>query len=900
MSQFPAQIAISPQGQAARRNLPVDLPVGTGVSVVQPAAGAAPDIPGVAALPAPVPDFSAARDLEQALRATNALGSTLIQTGNALNIQNQIDSRRSIYQARAAADKTISQQTLDFQAGKMNNAIDATDDMDGFAAYGADGWLDPSRQGPRAPEEPMTEAERVYADLVVDARRKMYIGRRSKLQEEMFADDVRGVYHEMLDENFVGPMQNADERWAEFSARYPWLNRGQMMNAVYVASLKSAAEAGDRETFERISSGITSDQERTLYVDDIRPTLDAASAAKTRRSIEFLSTAMKEFKETSAPAVQKMTRLEERFEEFGIPEGMREPARIEVLLEEMKLAGSRERLSAIDMIARSSLSEEGQRAYESGKAAQMRPVITEWMKGLAANGSPEYLREREESGSMVAADDLATMDATFDRRFNERRAEAVVLAYQRQDNRVEMVREMLPLLATGWASVGDVSRVLREYEPPKTRAEIVKELDDALNRYDPSKPDLLQVETSIRPSQYSDIIAKLDRVDAMRADQTLATDVMSGRLRIGDANDSRWAKVLEATGVMSGSRIRDPAALAGIVDLNRSFPAPAMKAMYSGLQAPTAEERMAALELLFAVAPLIDDQDAASRISGMPMEVARSIASEATLQAVEAMVPMLAKMERGPDNRMSPSQRQAVLERWETALSQTAGSTRPDVDEQRLTDLAIANRIMQFQGYDAYDRTTNLPSGKQLLAAVKNAAVEKFQESGFPQEAAIDLADRATATFARRVRPAIGNMGFSLESLNEQFDAIMAETPNDFHVATVGGRAFRSMTERVMAPQAQWDEARFAQAIERAGFRMEDVADVSAKFGEGNAWFVTRRDPETGTFLAPVIIDLGTMPVAPDDGQEQPANIDDRIEASLDAGRRKKRGSAHWSQNYNP
>lgn len=848
MSQFPAQIAITPQAQAARRNLPVDLPAGTGVSVVQPAAGAAPGVPGVAPMPTPVPDLSAARDLEQALRATNALGSTLIQTGNALNIQRQIDDRRAITQARMAAEKAEAQMLLDFQGGKLNNAIDATDDIEAFKGSWSDRWFDPRRTEPPQPGDALTVAEADYRERIGRVAQQMYVKRRGELQQQQFSEDIRGVHVGLVDPTSVGPQPDAETLWNEFSQRYPWLDRATFMEASYGKALEALATAGDQRTFEQVAAGITSDRDRTILVDPLVDKLTRSAAANVTQRLQAAQLSLKEATESTAPFASRFAQLNDRLESLVDDDAMRESVRVEFLAGEITRAANVQQMNAAEEVANQTLSDEGKAEFARLKAAQMKPTVTKFLKAQAMDPSSDYASVRNEAAGIVDPDDLATSDATRVRTVRDARKQAVQNTYMKENDR---------------AAIEDL--ILESFQ-----------------RYDPSRPQVEQVQDAISPDEALDLMDELDRIDASRKDVATAEDVMSRRMVIPPGAPA-WDKVMAQVGAVRNGRVVDPVAAAMVVQQTQTVPSKMIDAVYADLRSPSRDEVKRGVRFLAALAPALSDPAIASRINGFSLSQTDASANAATVLAINSTLPLLSGLQRGQDGSVSEQDIEAATEAFSSTLKGWQESQPPAFDQKRFEDHLRGANIATVGGISTTDSQTNTITVSSYRNAVKTAAANELAKQGLDVTAAAELADKVSSRMLADTMPTVGNVGLSKEVVERRLADNVAMVRAAHHLPTVGGRGFASPAARDWAPRAEWDEQAATAKLAEQGIAPESITHVMPAIGEGNTWWILVSDKGRGRNAQPttrfVQVDLEVAPIA------QQLSPQERMEKALEGAR---------------
>ena len=813
MSQFPAQIAFTPATQGARRNLPVDVPAGTGIPAIQPATGGAPGLPGVAALPAPVPDLSAARDLEQALRATQALGNTLVDVGNALNIQRQIDDRKSVYDARLRFEKDSLKFEEEYAAGKYNGQIDATDDAQAFVDNWSTRYVDPSRTSPVAEGEQLTAGEAEYRERMGKLAGTAWVRRRAERQKIELTNDLRAVHVGLVDPTSVGPRQGADDLWQDFSRRYPGLDRATFMEASYGKALEALAKAGDEDGFNQVAAMVPQGDDSVLIVDPLRETLRGAVRNRVAEQLSAAATALKEAKESSAPFLSRYSQLRDRLDSLVDDDGARQETLVDFFSDEIKGARSRGDMEAADKMATMTLGPDALQDFRSRKAAMQVPMLTKEIKALASDptprqpGEPTFAELVAEYGDMIDPDDLEAAKDSWVRNFK---------AYRRS------------LAVTEYMKTGD-------------RGKIVSLMDAALDAWNPEAPAWSQIEGAMDGEEWLDIDAKLNEVDKKQADSNMVADVLSGRTRITSPTDPKFDVVLNQTGAIRNGKIGDPAVAAELVVRLQTVPARMLDAMYGDLRG-TKEDKERALRFMSGIAPVLYDSESASQINGWKMSDADSAANQASVRAIESILPTLATLNRDATGAVSDQDISVVAQSFEAALERWQDAQVPAYDAKRFEDQLRGANVSTILGISTTDPQTNTVTVNSTRNAIKTAIANDLSKDGLDPTAAAELADIASVNVMRDSVPAIGNVGLSRSVMEDRVRAESAAVRERFHLPRIAGRGFPAPVERTVAPNANWDEAWAGQALEQMGIKPESVTHVMPAMGEGNSWWLLLND----------------------------------------------------------
>lgn len=850
MSQFEAQLAMAPLVQGARRNLPVDIPSGTGIPAIQPANIGAPGVPGVAVLPAPVPDMSAARDLEQALRATQALGTTLVQTGNALNIQRQID-QRSRYQSRDASDKTISKLLLDAQGGKLNAVMDQSD-MDTFVGLYANGYSNPDRSEPARPGEDLTVDEADYRERVGKVATQLYIARRSERQKLDFANDAKAVHTGLVDPTESWPNRPAVEVEAEFTQRYPWLDHDTFMEAVYGKALEALAKNGDRDGFGAVAALIERDDDRTIYVESLRRTLDSAATMRINGELGAASSALKKAQESTAPIAARYAELRDTLGASVSDPGARESTEVDFLAGEIRAGRSVGELNAIDEIARRNLGPEGLAEYQRRKDASRSQVIEDHLQAAAASASPEFSEILKDARGMVAPDVMARAEAAYIKSTRERRRSAIVTEYLRTGDRDSLEQMMAA----------------------------------SFDQFDPAKSITDQVGDAIDGEEYLDLLSALDEVDKKTGDRRMVGSIMSRQTVVESPRDERLSKVLYQTGAVANGHVGDVTAATAVVLNTQVVPEKLLNAVYRDLAGSRADKERA-IKFLASVAPVLNDREAARNIIGWSMNVEDPSASPAIVRAAQSMIPMLATLQRSDESGViSDADAARAVEAFETELERKQDSTPPVMNKTQFENLLIANDISSIGGMSTVDPSSGLPTVAGVERAVMQTAAAQLSKRGIGKQTAVELGQIAAARVVESIVPAYGNAGMSRAAIETRVNGEVAALLEEYHVPSIDGAGLGA-SDKSFAPFAKWDEAAFkAKALEQ-GIDTKSITNAWPVVGEGNSWccIVKERKQGRGGKIVEqsrfVTIDLPQLrEAAPMTADEQRKFIEERVQAA--------------------
>lgn len=862
MSQFPAQIAFTPATQGARRNLPVDVPAGTGIPAIQPATGGAPGLPGVAALPAPVPDLSAARDLEQALRATQALGNTLVDVGNALNIQRQIDDRKSVYDARLRFEKDSLKFEEEYAAGKYNGQIDATDDAQAFVDNWSTRYVDPSRTSPVAEGEQLTAGEAEYRERMGKLAGTAWVRRRAERQKIELTNDLRAVHVGLVDPTSVGPRQGADDLWQDFSRRYPGLDRATFMEASYGKALEALAKAGDEDGFNQVAAMVPQGDDSVLIVDPLRETLRGAVRNRVAEQLSAAATALKEAKESSAPFLSRYSQLRDRLDSLVDDDGARQETLVDFFSDEIKGARSRGDMEAADKMATMTLGPDALQDFRSRKAAMQVPMLTKEIKALASDptprqpGEPTFAELVAEYGDMIDPDDLEAAKDSWVRNFK---------AYRRS------------LAVTEYMKTGD-------------RGKIVSLMDAARNAWNPEAPAWSQIEGAMDGEEWLDIDAKLNEVDAAKKAESVTEDVLARRVILAPGAPA-WDDVMARTSAVRGGKIVDPVAAANVVAQTQTVPSKLLDAMFADLRGTKADKERG-LRFLAGIAPLLDNPDSAAQINGFSLSQTDSSTNAASILAIQSMMPMLAQIDRGPDGSISDEAIAPVAQTFEAALERWQDAQPPLYDAKRFEDQLRGANVSKVMGVVATDSQTNTVTVTSFRNALKTAAADAMSKQGMDVSAAAELGDIASARVLRDIVPAIGNAGLSREVIEQRVQGEIEALKAEYHLPMLAGRGFPAPVDRAVAPNATWDEPTIVGRLAEQGIKPESVTHVLPAMGEGNTWWllvsedkVDRRTKKTVTTKRFVQVDI---PLPQQEVPEATLPIEERVRRARELGRQQR------------
>lgn len=856
MSQFPAQIAFTPSSPGARRNLPIDIPSGTGIPALQPANIATPGLPGVASMPAPVPDLSASRDLEQALRATQALGNTLVDVGNALNIQRQIDDRQSVYEARLRFEKDSLKFEEEYAAGKYNGQIDATDDAQAFVDNWSTRYVDPSRTTPAAEGEQLTAGEAEYRERMGKLAGTAWVRRRAEKQKFDLANDLRAVHVGLVDPADVGPQPDAETLWSEFSRRYSGLDRATFMEASYGKALEALARAGDEQGFRQVADLVKDEQDRVIYVGPLEKTMRDAVQSRISRQLEAASLAVKAASESTDQFVSRYSQLRDRLQTLVEDDGAREDAMVDFFSKEISQPRSMGDLEATEAMAKMALSPDAYQAYTSRKAALQVPVITKMVKAAASVPGSNFVELATDADGIIDPDDLeAAKDAWVRTTKQNRRS----------------------LMVTEYARTGE-------------REKIEKLLDDSLASFDMAKPAWLQVGDAIDGEEWLDLRAELDKVDAAKKAESVTEDVLARRVILAPGAPA-WDDVMARTSAVRGGKIVDPVAAANVVAQTQTVPSKLLDAMFADLRGTKADKERG-LRFLAGIAPLLDNPDSAAQINGFSLSQTDSSTNAASILAIQSMMPMLAQIDRGPDGSISDQAIAPVAQTFEAALERWQDAQPPLYDAKRFEDQLRGANVSKVMGVVATDSQTNTVTVTSFRNALKTAAADAMSKQGMDVSAAAELGDIASARVLRDIVPAIGNAGLSREVIEQRVRGEIEALKAEYHLPMLAGRGFPAPVDRAVAPNATWDEQTIVGRLAEQGIKPESVTHVLPAMGEGNTWWllvsedkVDRRSKKTVTSKRFVQVDI---PLPQQDAPASTLSIEERVQRARESGMKRQ------------
>lgn len=881
MSQLPSQAATASLAQGARRNVPVAF-AGTELPDVQPSNIGAPGVPGIAALPAPVPDMSAARDLEQALRATQALGGTLIQTGNALNIQKQIEARGKAMSDADAERKRRADEAADVDASALRaimdsaklkqrindgslDAVVASTDMDTFVASQLAGY-----------EARTPAGNDYYRKAMSNYASDGYVAVRSGMQKKQLATDINGLHARMLMSDPAGPQLPADEEYALLAQRHPYVDRNTFYES-WSKGLEAIARAGERDRFDALASTVSDPSMRSLFVDPLRPVLANAVSAMDADRMRSAEMAQKQALESAAPFGTRLSGYRDALAASGIDQETSAWQMSEFLVESMKRASSLEELHAID-VASDGLPESAKANYDSKKNALRKPMSKSYLDAASRDPAMDYGAIRADVEGLVDPDDIAIADERYVQHVVSRRKTAVVTEYLKNNDRVE------------------IEGMLR----------------DAFAKYDPSKPAWQQVQSAIDGDELTSLYSVLESIDKENADRVFVQDVINGSVRIPTPKDGNWAKVLAGSGAVRNGRIGDVGAATAVVLRTQMVPQDLLQAMYSDLSG-SKDDKVRALRFLGMVAPVINDPQQAKDIVGGDMNTTDPAANPAIVRAAQSVIPMLATLQRAdPSGLISDADSARVLEAFESAKERFQEATPPTFNRTSFENLLVANDISRIGKFSTVDGATNLPTATGVERAIMQESASRLAKRGIGNDAAVELGQIVAARVIREMVPAFGNAGMSKDAIERRIDGEAGAIIEEYHTPTYGGRGIGMPTDKSFAPFAKWDEAAFKARAEGMGLSPDSVVNAWPVTGEGNSWCCLVRDRKQdrkGKVVEQdkfVIVDLPM--------QEQPVQmtpedvvrkIDERVEAARQRAANPKPSRApSWADpnrpNYGP
>jgi hypothetical protein len=794
--------------------------------------------------------LSAARDLEQALRATQAIGNTLVDVGNALNIQRQIDSRQSVYEARLRFEKDALKFDEEYAAGKYNAQIDATDDAQAFVDSWSTRYVDPSRTAPATDGDRLTAGEAEYRERMGKVAGTAWVRRRAEKQKLDLANDLRAVHVGLVDPSSSGPRQGADDLWNEFSERYPWLDRETFVEMSFGKAMEALARAGDEEGFRQVSDLVTNEQDRAIFVGPLEKTLRDAVQSRMSNQLQAANLAVKSATESTDPFVSRYSQLRDRLQTLVEDEGAREEALVDFFSQEISQTRSMGDLEATEAMAKMSLSPDAYASYASRKAALQAPVVTKLLKAAASVPGSNFVELAQDADGIVDPDDLES-------------AKDAWVRTTRQNRR--------SLLVTEYARTGE-------------RGKLESMLDDALKAHDPSKPAWQQVDSAIDGEEWLDLVEQLNKVDAAKKDQAMAEDVLARRVILAPTAPA-WDDVMARAGAAKGGKIANPAAAADLVARTQTIPSKLLDAMFADLRG-TKEDKARGLQFLAGIAPLLEDPETASQINGFALSQSDPSANASSILAIQSMMPMLAQMQRDPDGSIPQKSIEPVLQTFESALERWQDAQPPLYDQRRFEDQLRGANVSRVMGFGATDPQTGTVTVTSFRNALKTAAADSLSRQGLDVSAAAELGDIAASRVLQQVVPAIGNVGLSREVVEQRVKAEVEAARNEYHLPTIAGRGFPSPVDKAVAPNATWDEATVVARLAEKGFKPESVTHVVPAMGEGNTWWllVSEERVDRRTRKKVTVKDFVQVDVPPPAEQvpEQNLPIEERVRRAME------------------
>lgn len=831
MSQFPAQIAFTPAAQGARRNLPVDVPTGTGIPAIQPAAGGAPGLPGVAALPAPVPDLSAARDLEQALRATQALGNTLVDVGNALNIQRQIDDRKSVYDARLRFEKDSLKFEEEYAAGKYNGQIDATDDAQAFVDNWSTRYVDPSRTAPVAEGEQLTAGEAEYRERMGKLAGTAWVRRRAERQKELLKEYARGEIVGLVDPIDQGSKYDVESGFRAAQERFPYLNRLDYVSAVPVAAMEAMANSGDIAGVERIAASFTDDRERNAYVAPIIRSARVNAARIANERMNYIELETSKILTRGGNVADRVNDVIDLVHSIEPDEESAGVFTVKTLAEMAKNAGSVEQLRSIDAavegaVIAGTVSGTTMESWKSAKSAFASKITKNVLTNLAADPESDFgaqARDALDSG-LVSMDDVADLAESHIRRRNN----------------------ALEVAAIATANLG-------KYD------DVVKGLTDAVAMYDRNRPEWDQPDGAISMRSAQQIIEAVEKSMENDDDSSRFEAVVAG-VATAKPDDSKWRKWLDGNGLASGTVI-DGNRLGMIMEQSKVIPHAAVDAILSGLRRTTPDatdpERARMRESIVAVmrvAPYLTGPSMMAQFTAFELKNTDPVANAPVIKALRETLPVMASMPRQADGGYSQEQVDAVMGVMESNIKRYANTTVVDFNAREIQNRLNAStlgRASEIKATIAHPEWFTLDkTGKSsirvspgqpmtldaIFVATQEAMSLALQNDGVGASTASALAEIAATEVINDTVNVIGDNAFDAENYANRVNERINSIRSDYVYATVDGKTF-GYVERNDGTK-RWDEKIEAELKSSIPAGASVTAVFPYPLSDGNFWGV--------------------------------------------------------------
>lgn len=791
MSSFEAQAALASQAAGVRRfGAPQ---INTQQQVIPVAQLTAPAVGAISPFVAPTLDTRAAQDLEQAMQIFQQTGQAFQQLGRFASMTREMAEREDVYREQFNALSDVARMQERFQKGELNDAIDASPDIESWTATQFAG------------KEFQTEAGRsVYLRSMANAAGDMYLKRGAERQKSELAQYNQGVIASLINGDVPENLRaSPDQYFEDVRTRFPWVDRTTAMTTTYGLALKEAASRGDNAMFEQIASQITNPTERTILVDSQRPELRRAVASAMSARSTTVERAKDSLKTSDRPLAEKILGLQDVLEQNVDDPALREGIMADFHIDLAKGASDPETLDAIAESSKQ-LTEPMQERVQASLRHDASELYKKALRASAGDADDNYFR-LEQNASAIGVE---TGDSS--RLFVERRRE-----------------RRLTILGTEFAKTPTA----------EAESQILAEAQKRRDLYDTSKSPLEnEADGAINQDEYADIVSEIEKVKKLNADADLYDQVRRRTVDLSPS-DAKWGDLLAQSGAIRNGQVNPAAAIQLVVETG-TMPADLLQTVYRSLQGPT-ERRGPAMQFLAQMSRTYTS-DALRNINGFNIKETDAFGNMPTIAAIVEIMPTLAGLERDQNNNLTPQALNYANTLYDQAADANQDAQFVPMDSVALTNSFLASGVSSIGGFAVADRNAGIsPTVDVIRSAVTQYAGSTLNGKGVAGGALAELSAEVAARVMKQWNPVLGSWTPNDKAIRKQIEAEAATVLANHVIPTLGSMQFGAAEMGPQYPTMEWDEQRFQQLVVDEQMNPATVRTIiPVPFSTNNEWFI--------------------------------------------------------------
>lgn len=702
MSSFEAQAALLGQASGVRR--PGSLNPNPQQAVIPVAQLTAPPVGAIAPFVAPTLDTRAASDLELAMQVISQVGTTFQQAGQLGRMDYEERERADMRQAAMFLidDSAAFQQRL--MKGEERDALDSMG-ADEYAAAGT---------GARTGQFSTQAVNDLYNQRIAQMRSNAWLDRATERQKQNINTFIAGLQAQISDPEIVAP----DLQGIVFDAGKLNLDP-QQVNAMLLKMTDAAADAGDRQAFDRLRFLVQDTPEWQFSGPE--------TTRKLERSIFIQGQQRRQLFEQGLTAI------------VDGPGTMQEKtAQTSDLAFKTSQSTSETigfTMQGIDNLANSAttLAQLGQIETEIGKYVD--PQTQERIRGIISKHGGQVAKR--ELGDIAVNATVSNPEAVAS--YRATRENAVNLGISALDlrqadnlyvNAIQQSRLTVALSAVH--AIGDPT-------------DVIAELDRLAATYDPTKPEWEQVDSSISPQELSDLFRAIGDGGQRAQTQRELNDYLSRRISISPQSD-KHADMMTAFGAIDNNGNLRPIQATEYVLRGQALPGYMVDRILAGLMQPGSQSFNTSVETLARLAPLLTNRpdliinigptDGDPNGNGTTIELFRHV-----LPGLTAIVANTA-----PDGSMSPDQLTSASNFVRSKLESFQARSLP-LNEQAVTNAFTLAGIGSVGGQSVRPPQSTRPAFREIESAIFTRFTELLSEENLSEDYVATQATELTRSY---------------------------------------------------------------------------------------------------------------------------------------------------------